>query len=447
MRIKMWLLIVVGVFLTITTTAGSKESTLYNFCSVAGCADGSSPVGLVADAVGNFYGVTAGGGSGITPNGTIFDLTPSSGGWTENVLYNFCSAPNCTDGAAPYGGLTIDSQGNLYGTTYTGGTASTCEGGGYGTVYELSPSHGSWIYTVLYSFLGGSNGSSPSATLTFDTHGNLYGTTVGGGDPSCDYEGESCGTVFELVHSASGWSQSVLYAFGTSGPNDGWAPRGETLDSNGNVYGTTVNGGPNPNCSSLSPFGYGVVYELSLPHGSWTENILYNFCSAASCFDGANPDTSLVFDSKGSLYGTTLYGGAGGGDDGGGTVFKLTPSNGGWTESVLYSFNFLCCDGNGPSGGVTFDNEGNIYGTTTYSRNNTGSGAFPGNCGAVYRLTPSGEDWAEKIFQFGGKDGAYPGGGVLIQRGSLYGTTRVGGLHDVGRYKGSKGGVVFRITP
>jgi uncharacterized repeat protein (TIGR03803 family) len=324
------------------------ESVLYNFCSQGGvyCTDGIQPsAGLIEDASGNLYGTTKGGGStnssdcnvGSCGYGTVFKLT-TSGGYTKTVLYNFCSQPNCTDGANPYAGVIEDAAGNLFGTTYNGGA------NGGGTVFKLTPSGNGYTQSVLYNFCSQSQGSAPCtdgvnpyAGLIDDTSGNLYGTTnLGGTGVGLVNGGLSYGTVFMLAPSGSGYNYTVLYNFCPPSSNafctDGAAPNAALiLDASGNLYGTTALGGTGTqNCIAL---GCGTVYKLS-PNGSgYVETVLYSFCSqgGTNCTDGAYPyGTGVIEDASGNLYGTTSTGGVNSCDSPGcGTVFKLAPNGDG----------------------------------------------------------------------------------------------------------------------
>jgi uncharacterized repeat protein (TIGR03803 family) len=259
--------------------------------------DGALPeAGLIGDEAGNLYGTTAyGGKSGY---GAVFKL---SEGGKESVLYSFIGG--ATDGEYPIAGLVRDSAGNLYGTTYSGGdlTCSPGSGFGCGTVFKLSPTGKE---RVLYSFTG-ADGALPQAGLIRDSAGNLYGTTVYGGDFSCGVLG--CGTVFKLDGTGQ---ESVLYSFGTEGAFDGTAPyAGLFRDTAGNLYGTTLLGGAE---SSLC----GTVFKLDT---EGTKTTLHSFGATG---DGCAPYGGLVQDATGNLYGTTEHGG---GTSSLGTVFKITP--------------------------------------------------------------------------------------------------------------------------
>jgi uncharacterized repeat protein (TIGR03803 family) len=220
---------------------GWTETYLYSFCPKFGCLDGDEPTSpLTCDASGNLYGATEGGGKGNL--GVVFQLEHTSGGWKEHVLHNFPAFS--TDGYDPDGGLTLDQKGNVYGTASQGGSL------GNGTVFELSRgADGRWKETILYDFPDAfHNGGGADAGVIFDQAGNLYGTTPGGGDPNCQ-----CGVVFKMTPGANGkWTYSVLHRFTGA---DGFDPEaGLTLDSKGNIYGTTVAGGAN---------GSGVVFEIT----------------------------------------------------------------------------------------------------------------------------------------------------------------------------------------
>ncbi len=277
-----------------------QESVLYSFGANSG--DGSGPETPVMDSAGNFYGATIGGGvlgcdeNGWSGCGTIFKVTSTG---EEAVLYSFCSQTNCSDGAHPDGVLIMDSQGNLYGTTFYGGAFSG------GTVFKLDPATG--VETVLYSFAGGSDGQGPLGGVLMDSTGNLFGTTLHGGSTGCNANGYvGCGTVFEL--STTG-HETVLYSFcSQANCTDGSGPCARLIkDGKGNFYSTTYVGGT---------YNGGTIFILNKK--THEESVLYSFTGGA---DGANPHGSLVRNGVGELFGTTMYGGT----YGAGTVFKLTP--------------------------------------------------------------------------------------------------------------------------
>jgi uncharacterized repeat protein (TIGR03803 family) len=349
--------------LTIEGNDAPVESVLHSF-NVGG-QDGLNPYGgLVFDASGNLYGTTYNGGnrpctdySGTHGCGIVYELIPQPDGtWTEQILHYFTGGGG--DGANPYAGLVFDAAGNLYGTTYQGGSRKECGKFGCGTAFELTPgADGTWQEKILFNFhpLAGTN---PVAALTLDASGNLYGTTEYGGI-------HGNGTVFELTPSRSGeWTETLLHVF-LRDPSDGAGPESAvTFDSAGNLYGTTFLGGVH---------GYGILYQLT-PNGggTWTETVVHNF--QTSRFDGAQPGPgALVFDSAGNLYGATGTGGT----SFQGAVFEFTPSvAGGWTERILHDF----APGPGgyyPFSSVILDSAGDIYGTT---------GAYGGTDKSVYEI-------------------------------------------------------------
>jgi len=260
----------------------------------------------------------------------VFPTTavPALAASKEKVLYSFCAASGCTDGAYPYySGVIFDAAGNLYGTTYEGGAGAACHGG-CGVVFELKPgAQGKWSEKVLHSF-NRKDGAGPGG-LIFDRSGNLYGTTYAGG-------AHNAGAVYELSPEGSGkWKQKLLLCFNGK---DGKAPNpGLTLDAAGNLYGTTNLGGSGK---------AGVVFQL-VPGagGEWTENVL------ASSYSGEHArgpyGNGLIFDADGNLYGTTQGEVANAGE-----VFRLKPgADGKWKEQVLYK-NFGGTRGVLPPGGL-----------------------------------------------------------------------------------------------
>jgi len=403
--------------------ADSSASVLWSFGAAD---DGIFPYGgsLTADGRGNLYGTTFGGGSNHA--GTVFELTPTSRGqtpqWSERVLWSFGGG---NDGAIPWAGVIADGLGNLYGTTTVGGA------NGAGTVFELTPtSRGQtpqWSERVLWSFGGADDdGISPRAGLFADRLGNLYGTTNGGGANG------NYGTVFELMRPARGqdqWSERVLWSFGAN-DDDGVSPWYGSLieDGRGNFYGTTEAGGSN---------GGGTVFELTPPapgQKQWGERVLWRF---GDDDDGDSLQGGLIADGHGNLYGTTSSGGT----NGDGIVFELTPPAPGqklWSEHVLWTFGDDD-DGVSPVAGLIADGSGNFYGTTQFGGEN-------GNYGTVFEMTPPahGETkWSESVlWSFGDDvhDGQHPYASLITDAsGNLYGTTFVGGTHN--------GGAVFKVSP
>jgi uncharacterized repeat protein (TIGR03803 family) len=305
--------------------------------------DGYNPMSnLIIDAAGNLYGTTASGG--VNDKGTAFELTPGSSGWSLTLLYSFESYNG--DASHPAGGLITDALGNLYGMAGGGNLSG-------GVVYELSPGSGGWTESLLYSF--GANGYFPVGNLLFDAAGNLYGATYLGGDLSCDPQGYGCGTVFRLTPTRGGWKENVLYSF-MGPPKDGDYPATQQLafDSKGRLYGATLHGGG----TGCSLYGCGSVFRLIHSHTGWNETLIHTFGGG---LNGLTPISGLTFDQAGNAYGVT---GAGGETTCQcGVVYKLVPgANGKWTYSVLHAFQGS--DGAAPESGVILDSSGNLYGTT-----------------------------------------------------------------------------------
>jgi len=405
--------------------AASKEKVLYSF---TGGNDGGRPAAdLVFDKAGNLYGTSVTGGTSANCTGgcgAVFKLTPSSNGtWKETVLYSFQAN---ADGKNPYGGVTIDSKGNLYGTTVAGGAGGSCSGDGCGVVFMLTPSGKTWTQSVLYSFTGGKDGGGPGGGLVIDQSGYLYGTTPTGGKPS-GCAGNGCGVVYQLVTvKGGGWQENVIHTF--SGSKDGATGSLGLLhfDNAGNLYGVAETGGDVTNCNP--PSGCGAAFELSPQSGGkWKMSTLHAFKGQP---DASFPYGGLISDAAGNLYGTTYFGGK----NGDGTVFQLTNSNGKWKESLLYSFKGGN-DGSFPTSTLVFDATGNLYGTTS-------SGGDSNGDGVVFKLTSSGGKWKESIAHrfHNSPDGANPNYGLVLDKtGNLYGTTPFGGSHNQG--------AVFELTP
>lgn len=414
------LIVCLVILFTVGAWAAPQTRVLYSF---SGGNDGGAPRGpFVFDSAGNLYGSASLDGS--SGSGVIFELSPPAiqgGKWTETVLYSFTGG---ADGGFPNAGLVRDAAGNLFGTTYGGAIA--------GVVFELSPPSargGSWTYSVLHSFSGTNlgNGAYPNGNLARDLQGNLYGTTQLGGSVICNFFPGPCGEVFELPppgRPGLPWTETVLYSF--RGVPDGQFPYGSViLDTQGNLYGTTSQGGSGQ-CTDGEGLviGCGTVFELSPSGGSWAETILYNF----QVGEQGDPASILSFDPRGALYGTAGY-----------TVFRVVPPGGtrtNWTKQTVYTFT-EGINGTIPSSGVTFDSKGNLYGTTTSSGLTGFSTAF--------ELSPPahGANWTEKTLATfaDGLSGNQPVGGLV--RGTfdwIYGATSNGAFTG-------KNGFVFAIIP
>jgi len=346
--------------------------------------DGATPAGgLIIDKAGNLYGTTAYGGTGNCVLlglklgcGAVYELSPpkeKGGKWTETVLYSF---PTAKQGYLPQGDLVFDASGNLYGaTSFGGGHGTTCNGFYQycGAVFELSPPKtegGKWTEKVLHGFASGTDGADPNGGLIFDSKGNVYGTTYGGGNESGPCGQGGCGTVFELkppTRRGGAWTEKQLHVF--QGGNDGDFPQaGATINSKGLLFGTTL----------------ATVFRLTPParnNGSWKQTILLALCEGSG---GCEPEGPIALGSTGELYGITHYGY---GQELHGSVFRLKPPQkrgGNWIVDYLHGF-VNAPDGLFPSAGVVVDPTGNLYGTTDAG----GAGqACQGGCGTVFEVSP-----------------------------------------------------------
>lgn len=423
-------------------TPSGEETVLYAF---QGQADGASPqAGVIADAAGNLYGTTSNGGSARCNRdkgcGVVYKIDASG---NETVLYTFTGG---TDGTGPAGGVIADAAGNLYGTADSGG-APPCR---CGVIYELSPAGQE---TVLYSFMGADDGRDPFTGLTRDAAGNLYGATEsdgatgvgtvykldttgvltvlygfpGGPDQTVlntavvvDPAGNVYGTtVYRVVSSVTG----VIYQLEPNGqpktlytylpaPGGTYANMPVVRDSDGNLYGTTSNGGAE---------NAGVVYKLD---ATGQETVLHTFTGGA---DGGYPQAGVILDSAGNLYGTTYYGGQPGcgySELGCGVVYKLDPSG---HQTILHTFT-NGVDGALPEVGLTFDSAGNLYGTAA-----EGGAA---QAGVIFKIDPTGQFTV--VYSFPGADGGTgPAGFIRDPAGNFYGVTIVGGA--------GAGGLVYKV--
>ncbi len=313
------------------------------------------------------------------------------------------------DGASPIAGLTLDGAGNLYGTTSQGGSA------GAGVAFQLIHRGTGWVLNPLHEFVGSPDGYSPYSRVVFGRDGRLYGTTNSGGIQNTDYCGlpTGCGTVFTLTPPPTvckttlcPWTEEVIHAF-YGQPYDGSQPGygGVAFDQNGNLYGTTWIGGPT---NSACPFdrSCGVVYQMSPSQGGWTETIIYDFQPGAP--SGSNPWSGLVVDNLGNLYGTT-----------GSAVYELTPGGDGWSETTLKS-------GVGSTGGVILDQSDNLYGTSD---------------SVAFELSPTGNGWTyTPLYTYGQDQGQIPINGLAMDTaGNLYGAGSQGGLYGYG--------AIFKLSP
>jgi uncharacterized repeat protein (TIGR03803 family) len=411
--------VIVFLAVAIPFCLAQQEKVIYTF-GTSGFQDGQFPqTGLVRDSAGNLYGTTLGGGSNGGA-GTVFRLSKRANGqFADTILHSFDELGG--DGFQPEAGVTLDSAGNIYGTTAYGGAYGGASG--FGVAFELLANPGGgWREKILHSFGHGTDGLVPrGGPLVIDASGNLFGVTNAGG-----LYGQ--GIVFELSLKADGaWAEKIIYNFGNG--TDLSQPGGLTFDSSGNLYGAASFGGSS---------GGGGIYKLTPMGISWSEQILYNF--ANNGVDGYDPNYGLVFDPSGNLYGTTAYGGSGNPSNcepkqylGCGIVFEMTPSvSGAWTETILYNFTGKP-DANYPQSGPVFDAFGNLYGTSLV-------GGF-GNQGSVYELSPQTDGtWTEAIVQNFGTDGTQPYGTLLFDpSGNIYGTLSNGAAFV--------SGAVFEITP
>ncbi len=426
-------------FASASSAHASKFEVIYSF---EGGTDGAQPVGtLRVDKLGNIVGATRAGGKNLRREpghppgkhcgkscGTIYGLsfaenkTPTA---VETVIYAFCSKKDCTDGVVPLDNVISDKKGNLFGTTSGGGQSGCFDDTGCGVVFKISPDGREH---VLYTFTGGNDGGHPSSGVIADKQGNLYGTTVDGGIMTCsDFFDEGCGVLYKLARDGT---QTILHSF-CSEPSctDGWYPSGGLLeDKAGNLYGTTSLGG-DQTCNPGN--GCGVVFKLS-PSGTYT--VLHTFRSDG---DGINPQTALIMDKAGNLYGTTAFGGGSNctrGQDSCGTVFKVAPDG---TETVLYAFKGGR-DGALPFASPLLDRNGNLYGTTANDGNAQRRGCDGLGCGTVYKVTQDGTETV--LHRFGvGNQGGNPFAGLIFHKGYLFGSAINGGEHHHG--------TIFRIKP
>ena len=380
----------------------------------AGVPDGWSPLGrLSIDGGGHLYGATYIGGVEYAWFGVVFKMSPEGSGWIFSPLYSFTPE---SDGGDPIAGVLFGPEGILYGTTSNGGSVFTLRPGATIPAAFRTP----WTIDFLYDFP--LQKDDPVGDVVFDSAGNIYGVTATGGSNGC-FNHEGCGVVYELTPTGGGgWQKTQLYVF--RGGADGRYPMGVTFDAAGNLIGTSVNGGM---------YDGGVIFQLTPSGGTWTESVLYNFDPNGT--GGAGPEAGLISDASGNFYGSTT---ATPSPTYSGTIFEFSPSNGGWTYTVLAQIppKYVI----GPSAPLTMDAAGNLYGTIGSRDTN-----LPG---AVFKLTRGGSGWTfTSLHDFtGGSDGDAPASTVAIgANGKLYGTATYGGTGDCDSGNGC--GVVWEITP
>jgi uncharacterized repeat protein (TIGR03803 family) len=393
-------------------------SVLYTFGTVLG--DGQAPNGqLIADAQGTLYGSTRLGGA--ANHGSVFNLRTTGHGVTESVLYNFKGG---ADGGEPLAGLLPGPNGVFFGTASGGGIRIKLCGYdhvGCGVVYELVPSGGKYKERVIYTF-SGPDGAHPVAELIADSAGRLFGTTRQGG--------AGYGVVFQLTPAGGQYVESILYAF--RGIGDGANPASRlTVDAQGNLIGTTENGGIM--CYGLG--GCGLVYKIVHQGSSYQEQVLYTFTGFDG--DGAHPGGGLALDNSGNLFGAAFEGGSYSCRAGCGTIYELASNGSAYSSRTVYDFASGNGDATNPAAALTFTSKESLLGT-----GETG-GAY--GYGALFELDPKPRLSVESVLHSfaGGTDGAYPASELFRLGNDYYGTTTQGGS----AYCGSGCGTIFELTP
>lgn len=414
-------------FLAGHALAAPTLKTLYSFCQEAGCADGNRPTQkLTMDGDGNLFGTTEEGG---TQNaGVVFELVRNGDSYTFRKLYDFCSEANCADGSSPETNLILDMDGNLYGTTAFGGPDHR------GTVFKLAPNrHGTkWKLKTLYGFCRVANcidGDFPVSGLTYQ--GEQSGVPYDGTAPlygATAGGGDSgAGTVFRLTFTSGKAKEKTLYSFcPLEGCGDGRNPvGGPILDAAGNLYGLTGDGG----------VGHGTAYKLSADQ-QFAATAMYQFCRVGNCDDGLLPMGRLTIDGQGNFFGATENGGLPGSN---GVLFKLSPKGGhGWKETTIYDFcsKDACSDGGDPNGDLAMDADGNLFGSAFIE------GAH--HNGVIFKFGKGKETVLYPFCSVGDRcsDGSSPIGSVILDAaGNIFGTASAGGTGA------PASGTVFELTP
>jgi len=396
--------LMLAVVLSLTFAQAQTYKVLYAF---QGSSDGAFPLGVIVDSAGNLYGTTPADVGEGGYYGSVYEITSAG----QFVLLHSFTSDQIPSGSTPFATLARDPSGNLYGTTFYGGTD------GAGVVFRLDVNN---TYSVLYNFAarwGSPMGWGPIGSLALDLQGNLYGAGPGG-KASCN--NGSCGMVFKLDPSGN---LTMLRGF-TKGKGGIYPNAGLIRDASGNLFGTTSRGG--------NKGGHGVVFKLD-PTGK--ETALYTFAKKP---DANSPQFGLVQDAAGNFYGTTQLGGLKGCPDGlgpltCGTVFKIDPSG---NETILYRFTGKA-DGGNPYGPLVIDKAGNLYGTAGWGAN---------RYGVIFKVDPSGNESVLFAFPADSSLGLGPQGGLAMDSlGNFYGTTYTGG--DLNECDGYGCGVVFELTP
>jgi uncharacterized repeat protein (TIGR03803 family) len=405
--------------------AGAKLKPVRSLCVEQSCRDGSKPWSApVRDASGDYYLATAYGGT-AQDEGAIYKMHYDGAKWVYSAVHRFCFKSGCPDGGRPRGQLVIDTSGNIYGMAGEGGA------NGKGVVFEIMPNGSDWTYKILHTFCyrtGCPDGERPVYSMLtyqgqasgalYDGTSPLYGVTVNGGS-------QGLGTVIALKQAAGQWQERVIHDFcSRTLCADGNEPNGAlTVDASGNIFGTTTVGGA---------YNHGVVFEMTRST-KWKYTVLHSFCGDGGfCPDGDSAMSQLVLDGNGGLIGTTYFGGA----HGKGSVFRIVPNGAGSTLTTLYSFCAAanCTDGANPQGGVGFDKDGDLVGTTY--------GGGSANVGSVFKLSGTNLTTFTSLASLGttAVSGQYSTSPLTLDpSGVMLGTAVLGGTNDLG--------LIYQITP